>query len=202
MSAELLKCSQRSDDAQRLACFDALASTVTARIDDGVSKREVEAAARDDHSDSEDQSQSEAASDQQRPNNAPDMAAQTSTSQMSATQGATHGLAAMSAAEVRAAQVAQFGANQLDRDKRPTTRAVDPIDEMEAVVVRVDENPYGKLTIWLDNGQVWRQSGSDRFGLRESRDLSVPIKISRSLFGGYRVERLDAHHRMTARRIR
>ena len=36
----------------------------------------------------------------------------------------------------------------------------DEISTIESAVMRVDEDPYGKLIITLENGQVWQQSGS------------------------------------------
>ena len=175
LDAEVLKCSQKAGDAERLQCFDALAAAVVPKIDDGVGA----------------QAAAEAEPSATVPPRAP-----------SAQADPVSGLAAMSAEEVRAAQVEQFGANQLDRDKRPTSRPVTPLKSLDAVVVRIDENPYGKLTLWLENGQVWRQTGNGRFGFEQGEELAIPVRLSSGIFGGYKVKRLDHSQTITVRRIR
>ena len=81
---------------------------------------------------------------------------------------------------------------------------MDPIDEMEAVVVRVDENPYGKLTIWLDNGQVWQQLGTRDllFDYKGEKDLPYAVTIKRKWLSGYRMTAEKTRATVTVKRIR
>jgi hypothetical protein len=53
--------------------------------------------------------------------------------------------------------------------------------EIKAVVTSVEEAAYGELIISLDNGQQWRQVGSDRMRLKEDDT----IIISRGAFNSF-----------------
>ncbi|EKE75860.1 hypothetical protein [Gallaecimonas xiamenensis] len=40
------------------------------------------------------------------------------------------------------------------------------LEQLTAIVTKVDKNPYGKLVIVLDNGQIWKQSDSNYLSLK------------------------------------
>lgn len=54
-------------------------------------------------------------------------------------------------------------------------------DELTATVTSVEEAPYGELIITLDNGQQWRQIGSDRMRLN-TNDIVI---IERGMFNSF-----------------
>jgi len=57
-------------------------------------------------------------------------------------------------------------------------------ENISASVVKIRKRPYGELTIWLDNGQVWDQDHLDRrFKLR----VGEIITIRKGAFSGYRL---------------
>ncbi|BDF96105.1 hypothetical protein [Pseudoalteromonas sp. KAN5] len=59
--------------------------------------------------------------------------------------------------------------------------AKDNDDEISAIVTSVEEAPYGELIINLDNGQQWRQIGSDSLRLT----ANDTIVIERGLFNSF-----------------
>lgn len=59
--------------------------------------------------------------------------------------------------------------------------AKDNDDEIKATVKSVDEAPYGELIITLENGQQWRQIGSDSMRISSNDD----IVISRGMFNSF-----------------
>lgn len=58
------------------------------------------------------------------------------------------------------------------------------MDEISATVVKIREQPYGELLIWLDNDQVWEQNQLDRrFKLR----VGETVTVKKGRFSGYRL---------------
>lgn len=54
-----------------------------------------------------------------------------------------------------------------------------------AHIERVWQNLDGRFTVRLDNGQVWRETEGSRVGIP---DAGASVKITRSLFGSYRMK--------------
>lgn len=76
-----------------------------------------------------------------------------------------------------------------------------PLDHITAGVVKVTQNFFGRFTVTLDNGQVWRQNESDTAAARFPSDGKVTVTIHRGfldafylsidgLWGSYQVKRL------------
>jgi hypothetical protein len=75
---------------------------------------------------------------------------------------------------------------------------IEGISQLEAIVTSVTKNTYRKLTISLDNGQVWRQLDSEPLPLKEgeaiiirSARLGSYLLEKASGSGSIRVNRLD-----------
>jgi hypothetical protein len=54
-----------------------------------------------------------------------------------------------------------------------TTLEIEQIDQIAAIVTDVRESAIKKLTVTLDNGQVWRQLDSKRFRLKSGEAVIV-----------------------------
>ncbi|MEI8643796.1 hypothetical protein P4S60_16175 [Pseudoalteromonas sp. Hal040] len=95
--------------------------------------------------------------------------------------------AASSAAPVAAAPVAAAASTQIVKTKnedfglehKEVAKVND--DQISAIVKSVKKAPYGELIIELDNGQQWRQVGSDSLRLKE-QDVVV---IERGVFNSF-----------------
>jgi hypothetical protein len=92
-----------------------------------------------------------------------------------------------------------FGKNAAETNRIvEETLAIKKIDQLTATVTAVTKNTYKKLTITLDNGQVWRQLDNDPLPLKKGE--TVVIRSARlgsfllqkeSGSGSIRVSRLD-----------
>ncbi|CAM4268802.1 hypothetical protein [Pseudoalteromonas ostreae] len=69
-------------------------------------------------------------------------------------------------------------------------------NEISAVVSNVKEAPYGELIINLDNGQQWRQIGSDN--LRINQNDTVIIK--RGMFNSFLLKKAGQNHSIRVKR--
>ena len=86
--------------------------------------------------------------------------------------------------ESRAVPDAQFlfGTNDAEAKRIvETTLAIEQIDQIEAIVTDVRKSAGRKLTVTLDNGQIWRQLDNDPIGI-ESGETVVIRKASLGSF--------------------
>lgn len=75
-----------------------------------------------------------------------------------------------------------FGANDAEAKRIvETTLAIEQIDQIEAIAIDVRESANRKLTVTLDNGQIWRQLDNKPM-LLESGDPVIIRKASLSSF--------------------
>lgn len=90
----------------------------------------------------------------------------------------------------------------LGEEQAAVRRSADaqPNDTLIAMIARSDVDDLGRLTVWLDNGQVWRQAETEALPLQLSSD-PIEVEISRSGFGGYRMRLPDLRRRVAVRRI-
>lgn len=98
-----------------------------------------------------------------------------------------------------------FGAEDLDKtvsERRAEREERGELSELKAAVIESGENPYGKVFLVLDNGQVWRQLDSDDTMLRIPRGVDATVTIKRSLFGGYLLTVDQLGRTMRAKRIK
>lgn len=59
--------------------------------------------------------------------------------------------------------------------------AADPLDQLYATVTKLSLSPRKEMIIELDNGQIWRQSGSGQFPLQNGER----IYIKRGMLGAF-----------------
>lgn len=92
----------------------------------------------------------------------------------------------------------QFGwANNPVAAKRAAKKTAVP-DEISAVIVRIEEAPRGERTVYLDNGQVWRESSRNR---RLTLMAGDEVRIKSGLFGAYKLVGADGNRYTRASRI-
>ncbi|MDE2499974.1 MAG: hypothetical protein KGL56_07245 [Alphaproteobacteria bacterium] len=60
-----------------------------------------------------------------------------------------------------------------------------PIDSITATVSDFAYNPYGRFTVFLDNGQIWQQLQGDTSQARFSKRQKDTVTISRAALGSY-----------------
>jgi len=89
----------------------------------------------------------------------------------------------------------QFGAENLTRRTPPKPGAVAPappplpeaIDSVTATVTSFAMNREGRFVVFLDNGQVWKQSDADADRAYFRKNGGERVVISRGLLGSYRL---------------
>ncbi len=74
---------------------------------------------------------------------------------------------------------------------------VEDVSSITASATSVASDPYGKITISLDNGQRWRQVRAERF------DVSVgdEVVIRRAVFGSFTLQRKSGGRKTKVRRL-
>ena len=81
---------------------------------------------------------------------------------------------------------AQFGSEALSAPPpAPGQVAQEPLDSITATVDDFAYNPYGRFTVFLDNGQVWKQVTGDTDRAHFSKRSKDRVTISRGLIGSY-----------------
>lgn len=93
----------------------------------------------------------------------------------------------------------EFGSERLaDVRKEREDRKLKSIS---AKIAEVRVNPFGKVTVTLENGQVWRQLNSEGriLKLREGRLYNATVK--RSLFGNYMLTIKELKRTIRVRRV-
>lgn len=78
----------------------------------------------------------------------------------------------------------EFGAERLpeQRKKRDERR----LKSIESKITEIRINQFGKVTLTLENGQVWRQLSSDNKSVHFSKkDRLYTAKVKRSMMGNY-----------------
>ena len=74
---------------------------------------------------------------------------------------------------------------------------------ISAQIAEIVVDPFEKLTVTLDNGQVWRQLSSDERIVRFSKDTEIyTAEISRGVFGNYFLKIVENGRVIRVRRIR
>jgi len=74
---------------------------------------------------------------------------------------------------------------------------VEEIDKIDASVVSVRRDPYGRFVVLLDNQQRWRQVGSERFQIKAGDE----IEIHRAVLGSFWVQRRAGGRKTKVRRL-
>jgi hypothetical protein len=82
--------------------------------------------------------------------------------------------------------------------RREARAGVSAEDEQVSQVAALREIQPGRLEVTLTNGQVWRQTNSDRYNLVVGHD----VRLYRSGFGGTRLSSLQARGFIQVERVR
>ena len=83
-----------------------------------------------------------------------------------------------------------FGLKQVVINEEP--------DVITLEVVKVKKNPYGKLTVYLEQGQVWKQVNSDSLRLKPKDK----IEIRKASLGSYLMAKPGSAKLMRVKRIK
>ena len=172
-SDKLAECAAIQSDAERVACYDAIAS--------GRVVEEVAPAA------AVVESTTEAA--------APEIVEPTAeTAAASAEEPKVEATAEPTAAPVEET----FGqpADDLNREAGVPAGS-DTVDRLVATITGVRLYKVDRVIITLDNGQEWRQTSASR----KSFSVGDKIEINKGSFGSYRMTELDGSHAMKVRRL-
>ena len=78
---------------------------------------------------------------------------------------------------------ADFGAEAVRQPANPA--APQPLQEITAHVTSANMNAFGRFTVVLDNGQIWRQLDSDTGTARFGKTGGDTVTISRGMLGSY-----------------
>ena len=74
-----------------------------------------------------------------------------------------------------ALEARQFGLSEAEKDP-------EPLDSINAIVVAVNSNAYGKLIFTTESGQVWRQTDTNK---RRYRQIPFEAEIRRGAAGSF-----------------
>jgi hypothetical protein len=113
---------------------------------------------------------------------------------------------ALASAEPADDAVTGLGAEQVERRLRRSDSPEERRDEKEQTTVTAGVTEYatsslGKLILFLDNGQVWRQRSSDRNKIRLSNKRDYTVEISEGMISGYRIHINELNRTIVAERI-
>lgn len=91
-----------------------------------------------------------------------------------------------------------FGRNDAEAKRIvETTLAIEQIDQIEATVTEVGKSPSKKLTMVLDNGQIWRQL--DNQPLRLKRGEAVIVR--KASLGSFLMEKKSGSRSIRVKRV-
>ena len=92
---------------------------------------------------------------------------------------------------------AEFGAETVPPTKPAPGQPLPPkpLDHITAKVTNVAFNTYGRFTVTLDNGQIWRQLEGDSSNAYFAKDGTDAVTISRGFLGSYNLV-VDGHNGM------
>ena len=94
-----------------------------------------------------------------------------------------------------------FGAEDIASERKKF--AASQLKSIVGKSTKVKTNKLGKVTITLDNGQVWRQQSSDNRRIRLKDDgTPYSIEIKRTSFGGYMLKVNDSKRTIRVKRIK
>lgn len=71
-------------------------------------------------------------------------------------------------------------------------------DKLTSAVANVMADPYGKLTVTLNNGQVWKQSDSTRIKL----DSGDTVTVERAALGSFMLSKEGQNKRIRVKRVK
>jgi len=112
----------------------------------------------------------------------------------------------LSAAAARAGEPFEekaFGAENLPQEAKADDEDDGEVDSIEAGVVDVGRSLTGRIIVFLDNGQVWRQIDGDTSSPYISKNLEgVTATVKRGVLSSYFVRISGTHAAFKARRVK
>lgn len=117
------------------------------------------------------------------------------------------GLAEKPTKEQEPVQVVQETEDEFGSEAVPETKKKREERKLKSITARITDiraNPYGSVTLTLENGQVWRQLDSDgkRLNIRKSNDKTYTAEVKRGAVGGYRLKVVELRKTVRVRRIK
>jgi len=80
----------------------------------------------------------------------------------------------------------QFGSEALaPPPAAPGQATPEPLDSITATVSDFAYNPYGRFTVFLENGQIWQQNQGDTDQAHFNKNSKDQVTISRGFIGSY-----------------
>lgn len=90
-----------------------------------------------------------------------------------------------------------FGKNDAEANRIvETSMAINQISQIEAKVTDVRKSAYKKLTVTLDNGQIWRQIDSQSIPLRSGET----VVVREASLGSFLMEKKSSSRRIRVKR--
>ena len=74
---------------------------------------------------------------------------------------------------------------------------VEDVAEISGLVVAAAEDPYGRITVELDNGQRWQQTRTDRFDV----DVGEEVVVHKAALSSYTLQRKSGGRQTKVRRV-
>ncbi|HXL98566.1 MAG TPA: hypothetical protein VN932_01450 [Rhizomicrobium sp.] len=98
----------------------------------------------------------------------------------------------------------QFGSETTPQAQaQQQTVAAEEIDSISAGVTDYSFTPFGKFIVFLNNGQIWRQSDGDSDAAHFKKvAIDNTVTISRGLVGGYNLQINDGNHIFKVTRVK
>jgi hypothetical protein len=96
----------------------------------------------------------------------------------------------------------QFGGETTPQAQaQQQTVAAEEIDSISAGVTDYSFTPFGKFIVFLNNGQIWRQSDGDAAHFKKVA-IDNTVTISRGLLGSYNLQINDGNHVYKVTRVK
>ena len=70
-------------------------------------------------------------------------------------------------------------------------------DAFVATVSKIKKDPYGVLTIYLDNEQIWKQAASSRFRLK----VNDQVKVESAALGSFMLNKIGSNKTIRVKRL-
>lgn len=104
----------------------------------------------------------------------------------------------------------QFGSENLTPPAPPPPKPGEPApaaapQALESITAKVSDyalNPYGRITVFLDNGQIWQQLDGDTDRAYMHRSGGNTVEISRGIIGSYNMVVNGSGMALKVRRIK
>ncbi len=96
----------------------------------------------------------------------------------------------------------QFGSDNLPAPPPKPGEAPEELDSITATVTDYAFNPVGKVIVFLDNGQIWKQLPSDDTKIRFSKTGTNVVTIERGMMGSYQLSLNGQTMEMKVKRIK